>query len=111
MKPPSSLNLQPARMSAKARYLNLLTSAMSQKMGSDWKAEANEINRRMVREGLLPYSLPLTEKEQFLMEAFSENWMVLDNSNLDNLMAAKWRPENALSAVEIVSHLFLAEID
>lgn len=109
MKPPSSLNLQPARMSAEERYLNLLTSVMSQKMGSDWKAEAAEINRRMVAEGLLPHSLPLTDKEEFLSGAISDNWMVLENSNLPNLMAAKWRPENALSAVEIVSHLFLAE--
>ena len=109
MKPPLKYQLEPDRRTTEERYLDLLTSVMSQKMGKDWKAEAREINRLLVDEGLLPYSLPIEDKDQFLEEAIAENWMIQENSNLPNLIAARWRPENALTAREIVNHLLLSE--
>lgn len=97
----------PDRRGPEQRYLDLLVSAMSQKMAKDWKPEAREINRLLMQDGLLVHSLPLENKEQFLMEAVSENPAMLDNSNLRNLMEARYRPEHAMTATEIASLLLL----
>lgn len=107
MKPLPKLSPDPDRRGPEQRYLDLLVSAMSQKMARDWKPEAREINRLLMSAGLLDHSLTLKDKEEFLADAISENPAMLDNSNLRNLMEARYRPEHAMTATEIASLLLL----
>lgn len=107
MKPPLNLTPEPDKRPVEQRYLDLLASVMAQKMRPEWKPEAGEIARLLMSEGLLASTPKLEDKHQFLMEAISENPLVWENSNLENLMAAKYRPEHATSATEIASLLLL----
>lgn len=111
MKPLPKLSPEPDRRSAETRYLDLLTSVMSQKMGADWKTEATDIARLLKQDGLLDVTPPLNQKEEFLADAISENPAMLDNSNLRNLMAARYRPEHAQTATEIATLLLLSVSD
>lgn len=105
MKPLPKLTPEPDKRPVEQRYLDLLASVMASKMGPDWHHEANEIMHLLVSEGLAVATSTFSDKHQFLMSVISENPLIWENSNLQNLMAAKYRPEHAQSATEIASLL------
>lgn len=107
MKPLPKLNPDPDKRPLEQRYLDRLVSVMARKMAPDWKPEARQIARLLMSEGLLPATPSLEDRHQFLMSAISENPLVWENSNLQNLIEARYQPDSATSATEIASLLLL----
>lgn len=78
----------------------------------DWKARADQLERMVVDNGLLPESaLPLSRESPwgFAQNLIEDQDVMLENSNLINLQERKWDPESASSAKVLVRHLLVME--
>ncbi len=99
------LNPQPARLTSEERYLNRLTMAMQDKLRPNWQAQAATISNLLMENGLLQSHPLLTTPAQFLQDVLMDNALILENSNLQSLMEARYQPERATTAFEIASLL------
>ena len=87
------------------RYLDRLASEMQRKLPTEWKPEAQRISRLLQESGLLHQTPPLTNPQQFVVDAISSNPLIAENSYLPRLVEMKYQPQAATSAFEIASLL------
>ena len=77
--------------------------------GSEWKDQARLCERMLRENGRIPIEVEIRYESpfQFVLDAVSENDLVLENSGLLLISERNWNPENAISASDLVSYLLL----
>jgi len=97
-------------MSPEEMYVGRVSSALERMLrdqGDEWRAEAREIDRRLFQADMLwGHGDYRTEDLQtFVLRVTELNCVLLDESNLRELMHRGWPPESAESALELIENL------